>query len=325
MIGKKLLVLLWTLLVMMFGGVSTQAANVVDLDYIEEYQNSRLVAGYKWHLAQSCNTTDICHMYAKVDMFSLGAGVFPKNLIPILPVHADCQCYLSTLTVYDIDTDKQRQQIDLVGNVWLGSLPEQEQQKLFSKADYITWRDTTLWQPFIKHWQGVAAPSSHSSQLLAMELNLRAPSDEFLHDLAINQGSKYTLNKQGADRYYDDAGEPIWPSNKGFYGKPKSSVLPAGKVVDKLGGYPRGKFLAAPEVRREERAIPNKGKYLTIYQTVHTFRVNAPLRVYAGLIAPWFEEVGMGVQYFVPQGIENTPQLKLLNTTRLDNNLKEAA
>lgn len=304
---------------------AAQTLNAVDLNYIEEYQKSPIVAAYKWNLDKSCPDTDICHMYAEADMFNLGQGIFPKNLIPIAPVHTGCKCYLSALTTYDTDLGGKRQQIDKAGNDWLMSLAETERHKLFASADYGTWYDTALWQPFMKGWKGVAAPNQSKSRLLSMELNLQAPSDEFIQELAVNQGSKYTVNKQGVYRFYDDAGEPVWPSNKGFYGKPKPSVLPAGKVVDKLGVQPRGKFLADAAVSRAERAVPDQGKYLGIYQTVHTFSVTAPTKVYSGLIAPWFGEPGMGVQYFVPQGIENTSSIKLLDSKKVEAKLKNAA
>ena len=35
---------------------------------------------------------DICDMFAKADMFGLGAGIFPKNKIPAIPVHPHCLC-----------------------------------------------------------------------------------------------------------------------------------------------------------------------------------------------------------------------------------------
>lgn len=290
------------------------AGSYVDFEYIDEYQNNKMLTAYQWQLGKQCADIDICHMYAQADMFGLGAGIFPKELIPRYPAHPDCDCRLSVLSVYEKNTDDRVQQIDKAGNAWLGKQPRAVTQKLFSSSGYQIWQATGLWQPLLRNWHGLAAPHSKSI-LLSMELNLKLPSDKFLVELAILQNSKYTPGKSGKDRYYDDRGEPIWPSNKGFRGKPYLHTLAVGVVVDKMGVRPRGNFLALPQVSRSERAVPDKGKYLEIYQTVHTFKTTEQVHTYAGTIAPWFGEVGLGIQYYVPAGIENTKGLQLLDSS----------
>ena len=311
---KKISLMLSTALIL---SISSVAANTVDFKYIDVYQNNKLLTAYQWQLGSSCTSTDICHMYAEADMFKLGAGVFPKTLIPRYPAHNGCDCTLGVLSIYEVSSSDKYQQIDQAGNTWLRQQSPAAVQQLFSGTDYQIWQDTALWQPSMRHWHGLAAPEANNSLLLAMELNLKLPNDEFLAELAALQNSKYTADKQGADRYYDDSSEPIWPSNKGFRGKPTVYTLQPDTVVDKLGSRPRGNFLAPPTVSRSERAVPNHGKYLEVYQTLHTFKTTAPVRVYAGTIAPWFGEVGLGVQYYLPAGIGNTTSLRLIDSSKL--------
>lgn len=312
---KKISIMLSATLILSLNAVT--AANTVDFGYIDEYQNNKLLAAYRWQLGNDCAATDICHMYAEADMFKLGAGVFPKNLIPRYPAHNDCDCSLSVLSIYEIPDSNKYQQVDIAGSQWLRKQAPEAVQKLFSATDYQIWQHTGLWQPIMRRWHGLAEPEANKSLLLAMELNLKLPNDEFLAELAAQQNSKYTKGKRGTDRYYDDRDEPIWPSNKGFRGKPVIYTLQPDTIVDKLGARPRGNFLAPPTASRSERAVPNHGKYLEIYRTLHTFKADAPVRVYAGTIAPWFGEVGLGIQYYLPTGIENTKSLKLLNSTVL--------
>ena len=68
--------------------------------------------------------TDICDMYAKADMYGLGAGIYPKDKLPPLPVHPHCLCRYVEVIEGEVDMQQQRDQAREAGDKWLNSLPE---------------------------------------------------------------------------------------------------------------------------------------------------------------------------------------------------------
>lgn len=67
---------------------------------------------------------DICDMYAKADMYGLGAGIYPKDKLPPLPVHPHCLCRYVEVIEGEVDMQQQRDQVREAGDKWLNSLPE---------------------------------------------------------------------------------------------------------------------------------------------------------------------------------------------------------
>ena len=51
------------------------------------------VVAYRWVESTRHPTEDICDEYAKVDMYGLGPGIFPKDKAPELPAHHHCLCH----------------------------------------------------------------------------------------------------------------------------------------------------------------------------------------------------------------------------------------
>jgi hypothetical protein len=55
------------------------------------------VKGYRWQLSASHPRPDICDYYASVEL-GLGAGVWPKDMVPADKAHPHCMCSLSPTT-----------------------------------------------------------------------------------------------------------------------------------------------------------------------------------------------------------------------------------
>ena len=93
--------------------------------------------------------------------------------------------------------------------------------------------------------------------------------------------------------------EPInWPPNRGFEGNPAPKTLSGGTRVDRYG-YEGGTFVS-PEgtpVAARSLAPGTTAKPYNIYE------VTKPIEVQAGKVAPWFGEVGKGVQYELPMSV----------------------
>lgn len=62
------------------------------------------VTGIMVTLSSAHNITDICDFYANADLYGMGKGVYPKDLLPDYPFHPNCHCILDE--VYEIETEQ---------------------------------------------------------------------------------------------------------------------------------------------------------------------------------------------------------------------------
>ncbi|MCI6344454.1 MAG: hypothetical protein MSH30_02730 [Campylobacter sp.] len=59
-----------------------------------EYANSSDIQVVKIQMSITHPRTDICDYYAGVDKYELGAGVYPKDKVPVPPFHPFCRCQM---------------------------------------------------------------------------------------------------------------------------------------------------------------------------------------------------------------------------------------
>jgi SPP1 gp7 family putative phage head morphogenesis protein len=132
-----------------------------------------------------------------------------------------------------------------------------------------------------------------------MEYNLAPPTDEFIKSIAEKYKKAYTIGKKGVDRFYDDDGKPIYPLNNGGIGKAKRNTLKIGTFIDRYG-YNGGKYVSPRGIEFTKRALSRK----TDMENYHVFKVIKDIEVEYSIIAPWFGEEGLGVQYKFDKVIE---------------------
>ena len=134
-----------------------------------------------------------------------------------------------------------------------------------------------------------------------MNKNLVPPTDEYIKTLADKQGLVYSIDKKGNERFYADDGFPIYPPNDGFVGRPEKVTLKAGgQLVDRYG-HPFGSYVCEEGTGYSQRALP-KG---TKERGYTVFAIEKDIEdVLEGEIAPWFGEVGGGIQYKLPHDTE---------------------
>ncbi|WP_237397878.1 MULTISPECIES: TNT domain-containing protein [unclassified Gilliamella] len=92
---------------------------------------------------------------------------------------------------------------------------------------------------------------------------------------------------------------PYWPSNNGALGKWKSKFLMPGDLIDRFGSE-YGKYLSPIGVPMNMRALPpssNKSAY-------NVYRVIKPFEVKESIIAPAFNQIGLGTQYLSPVSVK---------------------
>lgn len=83
--------------------------------------------------------------------------------------------------------------------------------------------------------------------------------------------------------------------------------LPAGTLLDRFGGE-TGSYLSSADTPYSQRSLPpsslNYNKdYPGFPYNYHVYRVKKDLEVTGGLIAPGFEQAGLGTQFFTGQGV----------------------
>ncbi|APH03820.1 TNT domain-containing protein [Bacillus weihaiensis] len=102
-------------------------------------------------------------------------------------------------------------------------------------------------------------------------------------------------------KYYDqETGAINWPKNDGFLNTPIEETLQPGFRIDRFG-CDTGIFVSLEGTPYGMRAVA-PGTDLRSY---NVFDVIAPIKVKGGEFAPWFDEVGGGVQYVLTDSVEN--------------------
>lgn len=134
----------------------------------------------------------------------------------------------------------------------------------------------------------------------------------------------YLKNKKVFDnpKYYNQTtGEPIWPGQNGdpnidgfLNGKYEDTKLRPGEQIDRYGGN-NGTFFGDEGTSIPERAMaPNSD-----FSKYNKYVVAREMPVRKGKIAPWFDQLGGGIQYQIDPGFVETIRAKLkLGETFID-------
>lgn len=280
--------------------------------FIAKMQKDADIVAVKFKLSSRHPVFDICDMYAKADMYGLGAGIYPKDKLPPLPVHPHCLCRYMEVIEGEVDMKQQRDQVREAGDKWLNSLPESRRAQVLGRKGLKAWEDGEDWRKYMRGYAGLREAESRLSgiklQLHAgkksneelMAENLVPPTDEFIESIAKKYGMTYTKGKKGEDRFYSDDGKPIYPPNNGAIGKEEKTVLPKGTVVSRYGSN-RGKYTSPDGTSLGERSLDKKTRY---DNELHRFKLTEEFECIEGVVAPWFDQVGRGIQYKFSKSIE---------------------
>ena len=279
--------------------------------FIAKIKDDADVVAVKFKLSSRHPVFDICDMYAKADMYGLGAGIYPKDKLPPLPVHPHCLCRYVEVIEGEVDMKQQRDQVREAGDKWLNSLPEARRAQVLGRKGLKAWEDGKDWQRYMRGYAGLREAESRLSdiklQLHAgkksdeelMAENLIPPTDEFIESIAKMYCMTYTKGKKGEDRFYSDDGRPIYPLNDGFVGEPEKITLKAGEMLVDRYGPVYGGYVSPKNVSFEERALPRTTKI----EEYSVFVIKKDIKdVLSGVAAAWFGEPGGGIQYKLPLG-----------------------
>lgn len=114
----------------------TEMARAYADGFFSKHNNDKDVAGYQFELSTRHPVFDVCDMYANADMFNLGKGVYPKDKLPLIPVHPHCLCTYSVLYKGQIDLSKQRNQQHQAISKWINGLDEKHAVQVMGRTGY---------------------------------------------------------------------------------------------------------------------------------------------------------------------------------------------
>lgn len=187
----------------------TEMARAYADGFFSKHNNDPDVIAYEYELSTRHPVFDICDMYASSNMFNLGKGIYPKDRIPLIPVHPHCLCTYSVLYKGQIDLSKRRNQQHQAIAKWLGGLDEKhavqvmgrEGYNLFkasktassksnsrTNSDIATRENKYAYERFIRGYNGLASPQYREIELFAGQ----------------NKSINYKSNDIIAERFYKD-------------------------------------------------------------------------------------------------------------------------
>lgn len=158
-----------------------------------------------------------------------------------------------------------------------------------------------------------------------MALNLLPPNKAYIATIASKYNIAYNNKAKGNDIYYGAKGEPIYPENDGFIGKPSTETLIPDKYLLDRFGAPRGRFFAFYGADFGSRAL-NKydiEDFKAGRKEYHIYRIVKPIpNVLLGTAAPWFGEKGGCTQGMVQNSmskyLKNGELMEVLDKNEAD-------
>jgi hypothetical protein len=108
----------------------TEMARAYQDGFLLKWDNNDDCVAYQWKLSGRHPRYDICDLYAKANLYGMGAGVFPKDKVPRLPAHPHCMCFLKPVIRGMIDNETPIERIEEGGREYLDSVDLHHRQML---------------------------------------------------------------------------------------------------------------------------------------------------------------------------------------------------
>lgn len=128
--------------------------------FVAKMKKDADIVAVKFKLSSRHPVFDICDMYAKADMYGLGAGIYPKDKLPPLPVHPHCLCRYVEVIEGEVDMQQQRDQVREAGDKWLNSLPESRRVQVLGRKGLKAWEDGEDWRKYMRGYAGLGKNKS---------------------------------------------------------------------------------------------------------------------------------------------------------------------
>ena len=162
--------------------------------FIAKIKDDADIVAVKFKLSSRHPVFDICDMYAKADMYGLGAGIYPKDKLPPLPVHPHCLCRYVEVIEGEVDMKQQRDQVREAGDKWLNSLPEARRAQALGRKGLKAWEDGEDWRKYMRGYASLKEVKGRLSDL---------PTGAISGALNDKNDPDYIRRCKHAERYYE--------------------------------------------------------------------------------------------------------------------------
>ena len=189
--------------------------------FIAKMKTDADIVAVKFKLSSRHPVFDICDMYAKADMYGLGAGIYPKDKLPPLPVHPHCLCRYVEVIEGEVDMQQQRDQVREAGDKWLNSLPESRRVQVLGRKGLKAWEDGEDWQNYLRGWQRLGKQESRLFEIL-----LQLHADE---KLQANKDNGIIKKKNRDEVFLQERLDYIFKTEKGFI--PKGALFKTSRII----------------------------------------------------------------------------------------------
>ena len=211
----------------------TEMARAYADGFLADIEADDDVVAVKWKTGTRHPVFDICDMYAKADMYGLGAGIYPKDKLPKLPAHPHCMCKLVKIYAADLDGKKAKENIEDAVNAYLEKLSDNQRTQLMGINGTKAWQSGESWQDYLRGWQGLGKQESRLFEILLQlhaDKKLQANNDNGIIRVqkVSLKGEPYAVTERmnrngGIDRnYYDANGMQYLQITNNDHGQPKA-------------------------------------------------------------------------------------------------------
>lgn len=108
----------------------TEMARAYQDGFLLKWDANDDCVAYQWKLSGRHPRYDICDLYAKANLYGMGAGVFPKDKVPRLPAHPHCMCFLKPVIRGMMDNETPIDRVEEGGREYLDSVDLHHRQML---------------------------------------------------------------------------------------------------------------------------------------------------------------------------------------------------
>lgn len=181
--------------------------------FIAKMKTDADIVAVKFKLSSRHPVFDICDMYAKADMYGLGAGIYPKDKLPPLPVHPHCLCRYVEVIEGEVDMQQQRDQVQGAGNKWLNSLPESRRAQVLGRKGLKAWEDGEDWRKYMRGYAGLRDVKGRLNESILKRRRIGTQGQQIIDKATYSKLVKEFLNDGGiiirgeeADRFLEKQG-----------------------------------------------------------------------------------------------------------------------
>lgn len=123
----------------------TEKARAYHDGFIAKYNDDDDIVAYQWKLSSRHPVDDICDLYANADLYGMGKGIFPKDKVPLLPVHPNCMCHLKPIVKGSLKNEVPKERIEEGGREYLDGITNHKRKRLLGVHGAKAVEEGTSW------------------------------------------------------------------------------------------------------------------------------------------------------------------------------------